>query len=169
MSPATCRESRSRPQRRWQRFIGRSRKAKSTPTTSRAPPPAVDSSWPRRERRLRAPRWIPMPGARNGWSRVFLGRWIGSRRSREQEGDAPDPQATWQRSGNFRRLVLVGLTLAQTYVATNFMVAVMPYHGRQPLEVAMLVVFAILFAWVSGGFWTAMAGYVLLSLGGDRH
>jgi len=103
------------------------------------------------------------------WSRVLLGRWIGSRRSREQEGDAPDPQGTWQSSGNFRRLVLVGLTLAQTYVATNFMVAVMPYHGRQPLEVAMLVVFAILFAWVSGGFWTAMAGYVLLSLGGDRH
>ena len=102
------------------------------------------------------------------WS-LFWGRWIGSRRSLEQEGDAPALQDTWQSSGSFRRLVLLGFTLAQTYIATNFMVAVMPYHGRQPLEVAMLVLFAILFAWVSGGFWTAMAGYILLSFGGDRH
>ena len=103
------------------------------------------------------------------WSRVFLGRWLGSRRARDQEDDAPDPLAEWHASGIFRRLVALGLTLAQTYIATTFMVAVLPYHGRQPLEIAMLVLFAILFAWVSGGFWTAIAGFVLLTLGGDRY
>jgi len=103
------------------------------------------------------------------WSRVLLGRWIGPRRAGQQEGDAPTLEGDWHASGVFRRLVALGLTLAQTYIATNFMVAVLPYHGRQPLEIAMLVLFAILFAWVSGGFWTAIAGFALLALGGDRY
>ena len=42
------------------------------------------------------------------------------------------------------------------------MSAVLPYHGQQPLEIAILVLFAILFAWVSVGFWTAMAGFLVL-------
>ncbi len=81
---------------------------------------------------------------------------------------SPDPQGHWHAVGTFRRVVLLGLVVAQTYIATNFMVAVLPYHGRQPLEIVMLILFAILFAWVSGGFWTAIAGFVLQLLGGDR-
>jgi hypothetical protein len=41
--------------------------------------------------------------------------------------------------------------------------------ARQPLEIAMLVLFAILFAWISTGFWTAFAGFAVLVMGGDRH
>ena len=48
------------------------------------------------------------------------------------------------------------------------MSAVLPYHGRQILEVAILVFFTVLFGWISAGFWTAMAGFMLLLLGGDR-
>jgi membrane glycosyltransferase len=81
---------------------------------------------------------------------------------------SPDPQGHWHAVGTFRRVVLLGLVVAQTYIATNFMVAVLPYHGRQPLEIMMLILFAILFAWISGGFWTAIAGFVLQLLGGDR-
>jgi len=104
------------------------------------------------------------------WSRNFFGRWLGSRRERDRERiDAPEPLGRWHSVGTFRRLILLGLTVAQTYIATSFMVAVLPYHGRQPLEIAMLVLFAILFAWVSGGFWTAMAGYVVLLFKGDRY
>ena len=39
------------------------------------------------------------------------------------------------------------------------MIDVLPYHGTQPLEIAILVLFAILFGWVSAGFWTALAGF----------
>jgi membrane glycosyltransferase len=81
---------------------------------------------------------------------------------------SPDPQGHWHAVGTFRRVVLLGLVVAQTYIATNFMVAVLPYHGRQPLEIMMLILFAILFAWISGGFWTAIAGFALQLLGGDR-
>ena len=100
------------------------------------------------------------------WSRA---RGARSARPRADAGSAsPDPQGHWHAVGSFRRIVLLGLIVAQTYIATNFMVAVLPYHGRQPLEIAMLILFAILFAWVSGGFWTAIAGFVLQLLGGDQ-
>jgi membrane glycosyltransferase len=46
---------------------------------------------------------------------------------------------------------------------------ILPYHGRQPLELAILIMFAILFAWISAGFWTALAGFATLALGRDRN
>src|SRR5262249_60816703 len=46
---------------------------------------------------------------------------------------------------------------------------ILPYHGEQPLELAILTLATILFAWVSLGFWTALSGFVLLCFGGDRH
>jgi membrane glycosyltransferase len=49
------------------------------------------------------------------------------------------------------------------------MAAVLPYRGSQPLEIAILVVFTILFGWVSVGFWTAVMGCWVLLIGGDRH
>jgi membrane glycosyltransferase len=108
------------------------------------------------------------------WPRGLLGRGIGRRHERIKlepaaQGVAHDPLGHWQTVGNFRRVVLLGLILAQTYIATSFMVAILPYHGQQLLEIAMLVLFAILFAWISGGFWTAIAGFALQLLGGDRY
>ncbi|HKW81366.1 MAG TPA: glucans biosynthesis glucosyltransferase MdoH, partial [Casimicrobiaceae bacterium] len=87
----------------------------------------------------------------------------------ERASDAPTARPGWHRAAAIRRLALAGLVVSQTYVASSFMVAVLPYHGRQPLEIAILVLFAILFAWVSGGFWTAIAGFVLLVIGTDRY
>src|SRR5689334_3498517 len=111
---------------------------------------------------------VPRP-----WSHGLFARVRARDRSRADSAltsaaASPDPQGHWHAVGTFRRVVLLGLVVAPTDIATNFMVAVMPYHGRQPLEIMMLVLFAILFAWVSGGFWTAIAGFVLQLLGGDR-
>ena len=78
-------------------------------------------------------------------------------------------QTRWHHVANRRRLVLAALALAQVWLATSLMSQVLPYHGQQPLEVAILVLFAILFAWVSMGFWTAMAGLVLLLRKNDRN
>ena len=82
--------------------------------------------------------------------------------------DSPDPHGYWQRSGLRRRLVLLVLTLLQTGVATYYMTAVLPYHGTFWLEAVTLAVYAILFAWVSAGFWTAIFGFWVLLTGGDR-
>jgi membrane glycosyltransferase len=63
------------------------------------------------------------------------------------------------------------LMLCQTGTATYFMREVLPYHGGEPLELAMLVLFAVLFCWVSAGFWTALMGFMVLMRGpaGDRY
>jgi membrane glycosyltransferase len=113
---------------------------------------------------------VPRP-----WSHGFFARARGTRDGLPARDSvpasataSPDPQGHWHAVGTFRRVVLLGLVVAQTYIATNFMIAVMPYHGRQPLEIVMLVLFGVLFAWVSGGFWTAIAGFVLQLLGADR-
>ncbi len=82
--------------------------------------------------------------------------------------ETPDPRYSWHRVGTFRRALLLGLVLAQTAVATYYMTAVLPYHGGQSLEIAILSLFAILFGWISTGFWTAMMGFLVL-LGGGRY
>jgi membrane glycosyltransferase len=106
------------------------------------------------------------------WPRSLFARFMGARHralAPEARAVSPDPLGHWHTVGSFRRVVLLGLIAAQTYIATNFMVAILPYHGRPPLEIAMLILFAILFAWISGGFWTAIAGFALQLLGGDRY
>src|SRR6187399_2909846 len=97
--------------------------------------------------------------------------WFGSRRRAWADAfPAPDalPAAgtPWSRAATVRSYLLFALIAAQTWLATDSMVNVLPYHGRQPLEIAMLVLFAVLFAWISVGFWTACAGFVLLVLRG---
>lgn len=87
-------------------------------------------------------------------------------------GGPPDPAQArpddWQGPGNLRRTVLLVLMLAQTAIATFFMRSVLPYQGTVPLEILLLALFAILFCWVSAGFWTAMAGFLVLARGEDR-
>ena len=68
----------------------------------------------------------------------------------------------WYYVANRRRIVLLMLALAQTWLATSLMSEVLPYHGTRPLEIVILVLFAVLFTWVSLGFWTAMAGLLVL-------
>jgi len=82
--------------------------------------------------------------------------------------DGPDTEGKWHPAGSHRRWVLLVLMLAQTVLATWYMRSVLPYHGEDPLEIACLGLFAILFGWVSAGFWTAMMGFLVLWRG-DKH
>jgi membrane glycosyltransferase len=94
---------------------------------------------------------------------------VADARSGKIDRDIPDPRNSWHGGGGLRRFVLVMLMFGQTGMATYFMSAVLPYHGTKPLEAAMLALFAILFCWVSAGFWTALAGFLALMRGGDRY
>lgn len=75
----------------------------------------------------------------------------------------------WWKAALLRRSCLLILVVGQTLLASWFMLSVLPYHGGNSIEIGMLVLFAILFAWISFGFWIAVAGFVLRRLGGDRH
>jgi membrane glycosyltransferase len=74
----------------------------------------------------------------------------------------------WVRSAFWRRALLLMLVLIPTVIASEFMVQVLPYQGRTPLELVIVVFFGALFGWISIGFWTAIAGFLLLLTRRDR-
>jgi len=96
--------------------------------------------------------------------------WLRRRRDAKNTTAATAPvPGDWHRAAAIRRILLLGMVLLQSYFATSAMVGVLPYHGTKPTEIAVLVLFAILICWVSAGFWTALAGFILLVRGHDRY
>lgn len=120
---------------------------------------------------------VPRPWNNNPL--LLLRRWLEARFAARLSGpqseaqppprDSPLGKPPWRHAGHRRRLLLIALILGQTYVATYFMMAILPYHGRHLLEMAILALYAVLFAWISAGFWTAMMGFWVLLTGRDRH
>ncbi|MGQ0619612.1 MAG: glucans biosynthesis glucosyltransferase MdoH [Panacagrimonas sp.] len=82
---------------------------------------------------------------------------------------ASDPDVHWRGAAIRRRLVLLAFIIGQTWMATYFMTAILPYHGSHWLEMVILAIYAVLFAWVGAGFWTALMGFWVLALGRDRY
>ncbi len=131
--------------------------------------PGVIADDPRRGLRLiSAPPIRRTPMAPEPWR---LGAFLPffRRRKPARGNGAPRKRRDWQRAASVRRIALLALVIAQTVFATDYMAAVLPYHGRQPLELGILGLFAILIFWVSAGFWTAMAGFVLQWRRHDRY
>ncbi|MGP0150079.1 glucans biosynthesis glucosyltransferase MdoH [Pseudomonas oryzihabitans] len=130
--------------------------------------------------------WRTNPVTRS-WKRL-LGRKDHSRWQPDPEADA---HAHWRKVGSFRRFILLILMLVQTGIATWYMKAVLPYQGwalvdlgevyrqgwgesiRQVLpyvvQTSILLLFALLFCWVSAGFWTALMGFWQLLSGRDKY
>lgn len=119
----------------------------------------------------------PQPWDNNPLHRVF--RWAQERfygrRGRLQAKEsvteakaAPPPLRTWKGVGHWRRSVLLILVICQTYLASYYMTAVLPHHGRTFPEIIELVLYALLFGWISAGFWTAIMGFFTLLRGHDR-
>ncbi|WP_136478527.1 glucans biosynthesis glucosyltransferase MdoH [Pseudomonas sp. DG56-2] len=101
------------------------------------------------------------------------------------------PKARWRWVGSLRRYILLALMLGQTIVAGWYMKGILPYQGwsfvdldeitRQPLlqtatqvwpyalQTSILILFGILFCWVSAGFWTALMGFLELLTGRDKY
>ncbi len=79
-----------------------------------------------------------------------------------------DVQVDWRKAAWFRRSLLTILVLAQSVLASTYMTAVLPYHGGNVVESCIIIVFFVLFAWISVGFWMGIFGFVIRCLGGDR-
>jgi membrane glycosyltransferase len=75
----------------------------------------------------------------------------------------------WQRDGRARRVILLMLTLIPTLLAGMLMSDSMPEYANTATRFLTVGLFLILFSWVSAGFWTAMAGFLVLLGGGDKH
>ena len=66
-----------------------------------------------------------------------------------------------------RRALFFGLTLLTAAFATGLMHDILKANGFSGYEKAGLVLFFILFTWITGAFWTALAGFVIRLIGRD--
>lgn len=108
---------------------------------------------------LAATPWEPNP---------LLRAWRRLRTARRPPAALRHRRTRWHTT-NWRRLALVFAVGLQTVIATAYMQDVLPYHGAEPLEVLILILFALLFCWISSGFWTAAMGFVQIMVGHDRY
>ena len=70
-------------------------------------------------------------------------------------------QALWRRTAFF------GFTLLTACTGGFLMFDILRANGMGPLEVAGLILFVVLFIWISGAFWTAVAGFIMRLIGHD--
>lgn len=68
-----------------------------------------------------------------------------------------------------RRVALLVLVVLGAIVGTSAMRDVLPQHGATPAGQALLLLFGVLFAWISAGFWTGLMGAWVLMRGRDRY
>ena len=121
------------------------------------------------------------------WDRL-RGREVNPRYMSKEEAEA---EQKWRTVGTIRRYFLLLLTISQTVVATWYMKTILPYQGwalinpsdmigqdlwvsfmqllPYVLQTGILILFAILFCWVSAGFWTALMGFLQLLMGKDKY
>ena len=70
--------------------------------------------------------------------------------------------------GRLRRAAFFGLTLLTSAGASALLVDILEANGAlSGIEVCGLVLFFGLFTWITGSFWTAVAGFVVRLAGGD--
>jgi membrane glycosyltransferase len=68
----------------------------------------------------------------------------------------------------WRRTLFFGLTFLTSLSASALMMDILRTNGFTPWEKASLIVFFILFTWITGAFWTAVAGFIVQLIGRDR-
>lgn len=77
------------------------------------------------------------------------------------------PSIADRRRAILRRVLFFALTLASAAFATSLMLNILEANGLTTLKVVSLVLFAVLFTWISGAFWTAIAGFLIKMIGRD--
>lgn len=119
---------------------------------------------PMRRTPLAPEAWSTNPFVRFGQR---MKNWADRGFRRRRRESKPTPR--WQWVATARRWVLLALIFGQSAIAANQMRTVLPGQGQQWLEIAILALFVLLFAWVSAGFWTALMGFFQLLRGKDRY
>jgi membrane glycosyltransferase len=67
----------------------------------------------------------------------------------------------------WRRVLFFGLTFLTSLSASALMADILRTNGFTPWEKSSLIVFFVLFTWITGAFWTAVAGFVVQLVGRD--
>src|SRR5580692_5215714 len=67
----------------------------------------------------------------------------------------------------WRRLLFFGLTFLTSLSASALMADILRTNGFTGWEKSSLIVFFVLFTWITGAFWTAVAGFIVQLVGRD--
>jgi membrane glycosyltransferase len=78
------------------------------------------------------------------------------------------PRLPWERAAQSRRRVLLALITLSAVGASTLLAQVLPAFDNAALRTLQIALYALLFAWVSAGFFTAMMGFWVLWRG-DVH
>ena len=68
----------------------------------------------------------------------------------------------------WRRSLFFSLTFLTSLSASALMADILRTNGFTPWEKASLIVFFVLVTWITGAFWTAVAGFVIQLIGRDK-
>ncbi|MDR2826098.1 MAG: glucans biosynthesis glucosyltransferase MdoH [Deltaproteobacteria bacterium] len=74
----------------------------------------------------------------------------------------------WNRAGHKRRLILLALILIPSLLAASVMYSLMWVREWPLLKIIVTLLFFLLFSWISVGFWSFMAGMLVLLRRYDR-
>jgi membrane glycosyltransferase len=77
-------------------------------------------------------------------------------------------QSCWQRVATRRRLILAALVILPTIFAAQVMFTLLPPTNGLILKSVLTALFALLFGWISIGFWSSLAGVMALLRRYDR-
>ncbi|MDB6043783.1 MAG: hypothetical protein JWM63_2334 [Gammaproteobacteria bacterium] len=72
-----------------------------------------------------------------------------------------------RRAAHWRRALFFGLTFLTAAFATTLMLDILRTNGFTNWEKASLLLFFVLFTWITGAFWTALAGFIIRLVGRD--
>lgn len=74
----------------------------------------------------------------------------------------------WEKAGHKRRMVLLALIVLPSLYAASIMYQLLPPKENPILNGVITLLFAVLFAWISVGFWSSVAGIAMLLRKVDR-
>jgi membrane glycosyltransferase len=117
--------------------------------------------------KLRRLSMVPSPIDRNPlgrfWRRVFSGAKPPKGNTKATPKNVTQNYIPrWRRSAKLRRIALLTLITLQTLAASWSLTNTFPYPWLKGSEIAIIGMFAVLFSWISFGFWSALAGFWML-------
>ena len=100
--------------------------------------------------------------------RPWTGFWSGLLGRAERAAASAEAPAAWELAARSRRTVLLALIAVATALAAVVLAGAQPVLEHPILQGVQIALFALLFAWVAAGCFTALMGFAVL-LRGDRH
>ena len=99
---------------------------------------------------------------------VFRSTGVKAPDSWKRNTDRQNQQREWEQVAGRRRTLLMTLIIVPSVIGAYIMYGILPSQGIEVVKLIIAVLFAILFGWISIGFWMCVAGIWVLTRKVDR-